>query len=99
MPLIVVGFGETEKLKFLGGTPTAKSHSHPTSCQYIRYRYLFRHVEWMVEIETDDCRPQADVLGLTGHVEREEQGGGQMPEMRMAVMLGKPRILYTKLIG
>ena len=99
MPLFVVGFCETKKTKLLGGTTTAESHGYPTFGQYIRDCYLFCDIEWMVQVETDDCRAQADVMGLTGHVQRKKQRSGQMPAVRMAVMLGKPRILHAKLIG
>ena len=52
-----------------------------------------------MKVEADDSGSQSDPLGLTGQVERKEQRRGQVAVVRMGVVLGKPGILHTKLIG
>lgn len=98
MAFVVVGFRETEKVKLFWGATAAESRYHPTLHQDVRNRNLFRDVKWMVQVETDDCRSQADLLGPPGHVQCKQQRGRHMPEMCMGVVLGKPRILHSELI-
>ena len=97
--LVFIRLGEAEQAELLGRAAAAESDRHSPSRQQVRDRHLLGDVERMVQVETDDRGAQADALGLTGQVQREEQGRGQVPVVRMGVMLGKPGVLHAKLIG
>ena len=72
MPLVVLGLGKAEQAELLGRTAAAESDRHPAVRQQVGDRDLFSNIERVVQVETDDRRPQPDVPGLASQMEREQ---------------------------
>ena len=99
MALEFAGLGESEQAEFFGCAPAAEADGHPALGQQVSDRHLLGDIERMVQVETDDRRPEADALGLAGQVQSKQQRCGQVPLMCVAVVLREPRIMHTELIG
>src|SRR5262249_11430937 len=90
---------EPKEAELFGRAAAAKSDCGPTLCEQVRDRDLLGHIERMMKVEADDGGSELDLPGLTSQVERKQQRCGKMPVVRMGMMLRKPGILHTKLIG
>ena len=99
MALDVTSLGEPKQAEFFGCASAAEANSHPAPGQQVSDRHLFSDIQRMVQVETDDRRPQANAPGLAGQVQSKQQGCGQVPLVCVVVVLGEPCVMHTELIG
>src|SRR5262245_42456824 len=99
MTRLLVGLREAEKPELFRRAAAPESDGHAAARQHIGHGNLLGNVERVMQIEADDRRPQPDVPRLAGKVKRKEERRGQMPFMRVRMMLGEPGVVSPELVS
>ena len=83
------GFGEVEEGEFFGGAAAAEAGGEAAGGEGVGDRDLFGDIDGVVEVEADDGGAEADLSGLGGEVEGEEERGGAVAVVGVGVVFGE----------